>query len=85
MGDYRFQLNVVGWALCSIATVVVGARSYCRHFLLHSFGIDDALMVLAMVGLILGFCILSSPKLGDWHCNDGPGFSGRVPRLRPAP
>lgn len=47
--DYRSQLNVVGWTLCSVAAVVVGARSYCRYFLLHSFGLDDALMILALV------------------------------------
>lgn len=47
--DYRWQLNVVGWTLCSIAIVVVVARSYCRFFVKHSFGADDALMVLSMV------------------------------------
>ena len=47
--DYRWQLNVVGWTLCSIAIVVVIARSYCRVFVIHSFGADDALMVLSMV------------------------------------
>lgn len=49
--DYRLQFDVVGWALCSVAIVVVGARSYCRYFLIHSFGLDDALMVLALVCL----------------------------------
>jgi len=47
--DYRSRLNVVGWTLCSTAAVVVGANSYCRYFLLHSFGPDDALMILALV------------------------------------
>ena len=47
--DYRLQLNVVGWTLCGIAIIVVAARTYCRHFLIHSFGPDDALMMLALV------------------------------------
>lgn len=47
--DYRSQLNIVGWTLCSAAVVVVGSRSYCRYFLIHNFGLDDALMVLALV------------------------------------
>lgn len=47
--DYRSQLNIVGWALGSVAIVVVSARVYCRHFLIQTFGLDDGLMVLAMV------------------------------------
>lgn len=47
--DYRSQLNAVGWALSSVAIVVVGARVYCRYFLTNNFGLDDGLMVLALV------------------------------------
>lgn len=49
VNDYRSQLNVIGWALSSVAIVVVCARVYCRYFLIHSFGLDDGLMVLALV------------------------------------
>ncbi|KAF3036404.1 hypothetical protein E8E11_005935, partial [Didymella keratinophila] len=46
--DYRSQLNAVGWALSSVAIVVVGARVYCRYLLINNFGLDDGFMVLAL-------------------------------------
>ncbi|KAF3042717.1 hypothetical protein E8E12_009062 [Didymella heteroderae] len=46
--DYRSQLNIVGWALSSVAIIVVGARVYCRYILTNNFGLDDAFMVLAL-------------------------------------
>ncbi|KAJ8117930.1 hypothetical protein OPT61_g972 [Boeremia exigua] len=46
--DYGAQLNLVGWVLCSVSVVVVGARCYCRLFLIRNFGLDDMFMVLAL-------------------------------------
>lgn len=65
--DYRSQLNAVGWALSSVAIVVVGARVYCRYILIDSFGPDDGFMVLALVrcsprGSVL---YLTNPRLPE--------------------
>jgi hypothetical protein len=79
--DYRWQLNVVGWTLCSIAIVVVFARSYCRFFVIHSFGADDALMVLSMVRFLHDALVLFSHILGSWYCYDSIGVYRCDPRL----
>ena len=88
VADYRSQLNVVGWSLCSVAIIVVGARSYCRYFLIHSFGLDDALMVLALVStnaLTFSTTGETHDPLGYWHCHDSPGICRRTPWLRSTP
>ena len=80
--DYRWQLNVVGWTLCSIAIVMVVARSYCRFFVKHSFGADDALMVLSLVCFFFqDALVLLSHILGSWYCYDSIGVYRCDPRL----
>ena len=83
--DYRWQLNVVGWTLCSIATVVVVARSYCRFFVIQSFGMDDALMVLSMVRSLHDALVLFSHILGSWYRHGSVSVCRCYPRLWSAP
>jgi hypothetical protein len=48
--ESRFAEIVGILAACSfLSTLAVGLRIYCRGFLLRSFGIDDATMVVAQV------------------------------------
>lgn len=85
MNYYRSQLDTVGWALCSVAVLVVGTRSYCRYFLIRSFGAEDALMVLALVRPCVVCFAPSSLILGYWYCYDCSRLSRSTLRLRPAP
>jgi hypothetical protein len=82
--DYRSQLNVVGWALCSVANLVVGIRSYCRYSLIHAFGPNDALMVLATVRICAEIVYMSLRTTDSWHHYDSSCLNRCSSRLWPA-
>lgn len=41
----------VSWTECVVAILFVSARMYTRIFLIHNVGIDDWMMLLALVSL----------------------------------
>jgi hypothetical protein len=49
--DYKgHKIRDVNAALIAITTVIVGARLFTRKFISKSFGLDDGLALLALVG-----------------------------------
>jgi hypothetical protein len=46
---YQQLLDRMGWTLCALAIVVVGARTYCRSVAVRTFTLDDCFMVMALV------------------------------------
>ncbi|KAL1960647.1 hypothetical protein VTO42DRAFT_7226 [Malbranchea cinnamomea] len=51
-------VRAVTGGLAILALVVCSTRLYMRHFVMHSFGVDDCLVILALI-LVLGFAALS--------------------------
>lgn len=41
----------VTWVECAVAILIVGTRMFTRSYLIHNVGIDDWMIVLALVGL----------------------------------
>lgn len=46
---YQDLLDQMGWTLCALAIVIVGARTYCRSVAVRNFALDDGCMVMALV------------------------------------
>jgi hypothetical protein len=82
--DYRLLLNVPGWILGSLAIVVVGIRSYCRCILIHAFGPDDAVMVLATVRICVELGNISLRPTDSWHYYGSSCIDRCLSRLWPA-
>ena len=43
------SILAVSWTECAVAILFVSARMYTRIFLIHNVGIDDWMMLLALV------------------------------------
>lgn len=41
----------VSWIECVVAMIIVGARMYTRSYLIHNVGVDDWMILLALVSL----------------------------------
>lgn len=58
----------VSWIECVVAILIVGARLYTRSCLIHNVGIDDWMILLALVSL---------PSISIHHKTPVPISSGR--------
>ena len=54
---YQGLLNRLGWVLCALSIVVVGARIYSRAVVGRTFAMEDHFMSLALVCIFS--CMLS--------------------------
>ena len=43
------SILAVSWTECAVAILIVSARMYARSFLIHNVGMDDWMMLLALV------------------------------------
>ncbi|KAJ8117926.1 hypothetical protein OPT61_g976 [Boeremia exigua] len=58
--QYQPLLNELGWTLCAIAVVVVGARIYGRAVIAGTRTWDDCFMVLALIAGIIMMALVSA-------------------------
>ena len=49
------SILAVSWTECAVAILIVSARMYARSFLIHNVGMDDWVMLLALVSFCLSF------------------------------
>jgi len=62
------ELLAVTWVFTSVALLVVIAKFYTRVKVLHSTGLDDALVILSMVNQAKASMIYGVFKSRVWWC-----------------